>query len=52
MLNVRYLLNPDTGAFAAIVDLSDEDYVSAAEVGYWERRLGITIPKPPTLPNP
>jgi hypothetical protein len=47
VLNFRYLVNPDSGAFVAIVDLGDDEFVSAAEVAYWERRLGVTIPKPP-----
>jgi hypothetical protein len=47
VLNIRYLVNPDSGAFVAIVDLGDDEFVSAGEVAYWERRLGVTIPKPP-----
>jgi hypothetical protein len=50
VLNFRYLFNPDNGAFVPIVDLGDEEYVSAGEVEYWERRLGVTIPKPPPPP--
>jgi hypothetical protein len=40
-------VNPDSEAFVAIVDLGDDEFVSAGEVAYWERRLGVTIPKPP-----
>ena len=47
VLNFRYLFNPENKAFVAIVDLGDEEFVSAGEVEYWERRLGVTIPKPP-----
>ena len=25
----------------------DDEFVSAGEAEYWERRLGVTIPKPP-----
>lgn len=46
VLNYRYLVNPDTGAFVAIVDLGDDEFVSAIDVAFWERRLGVTIPKP------
>ena len=46
-LNFRYLTNPETGAFVPIVDLGGEEFVSAGEVEYWERRLGVIIPKPP-----
>ena len=47
VLNYRYLVNPDTNAFVAIVDLGDDEFVSAVDVAFWERRLGVTIPKPP-----
>lgn len=50
--NVRYLVDPSSGRFVPVVDLSDGDYVSSSEVDNWERRLGITIPRPPALPNP
>jgi hypothetical protein len=45
--NLRYLFNPQSGNFVAIVDLGDDEFVSAGEVAFWERRLGVTIPKPP-----
>jgi hypothetical protein len=45
VLNVRYLLNPATGAFVPLVDLEDDEQVSAAEVRFWERRLGLTLPR-------
>ena len=48
VLNARYLFNPDNGAFVPVLDLGDDEFVSSGEVAFWERRLGITIPKPPT----
>ena len=45
--NVRYLLNPENGQFVAIVDLGDDEFVSAGEAAYWERRPGVEITKPP-----
>jgi hypothetical protein len=47
ILNARYLFNPDNGAFVPVLDLGDDEFVSSGEVAFWERRLGITIPKPP-----
>jgi hypothetical protein len=47
VLNFWDLLNPENGAFVPIVDLGDDEFVSSGEVEYWERRLGVTIPKPP-----
>jgi hypothetical protein len=47
ILNYRYLVNLDTNAFVAIVNLGDDEFVSAVDVAFWERRLGVTIPKPP-----
>jgi hypothetical protein len=47
VLNFRYLFNPDNGKFVPILDLGDDEFVSEGEVAYWERRLDITIPKPP-----
>jgi hypothetical protein len=44
--NARYLLNPETGAFVPLIDLDDYDKVSETELAFWERRLGITIPRP------
>lgn len=41
--NARYLLNTETGAYTAILDLSN-DKVSAREVAESERRLGVRIP--------
>jgi hypothetical protein len=46
VLNFRYLYNPENQAFAPILDLGDDEYVSEGEVNTWERRLGVTIPKP------
>ncbi len=43
VLNVRYLLNPATGGFAALQDLADDERVSTEEVEFWERRLGIAV---------
>ncbi len=48
-LNVRYLLNVASGAFVPLVDLDDADKVSDSEVVFWERRLGLRIPRPDTL---
>jgi hypothetical protein len=45
--NFRYLLNPINNAFVPPVDLGDDQFVSKWEVESWERRLDITIPKPP-----
>jgi hypothetical protein len=45
--NVRYLLNPTNKAFVPLVDLGDDQHISKWEVESWERRLAITIPKPP-----
>jgi hypothetical protein len=44
-LNARYLLNPTSGAFVPLVDLTDEQQVSELEVAFWERRLGVAIPR-------
>jgi hypothetical protein len=46
-VNVRYLQNPTNKAFVPFVDLGDDDFTSKWEVESWERRLAITIPKPP-----
>lgn len=46
VFNFRYLFNPDNDAFVPIVDLADDQFVSAGEVADWERRLGVTTPKP------
>lgn len=43
--NFRYLVNTETGAFQPVVDLDDADFISEGEVEFWERRLGIVIPK-------
>jgi hypothetical protein len=42
-----YLVNPETKAFVAIVDLGDDEFVSSLLVESWERVLGVQIPKPP-----
>jgi hypothetical protein len=47
VLNARYLFNPENSAFVPILDLGDEEFVSSGEVAFWERRLGVNIPKPP-----
>jgi hypothetical protein len=44
---LSYLLNPETNEAVPILDLADGDLISEMEVQSWERRLGITIPKPP-----
>ena len=48
VFGVSYLLNPESGAVVALVDLGKDEYVSAFEVASWERRLDIVIPKPPS----
>jgi hypothetical protein len=45
--NVRYLQNPVNRAFVPLVNLGDDEFISKWEVESWERRLAITIPKPP-----
>jgi hypothetical protein len=42
-----YLVNPETNAAVPILDLGEDEYLSSYEVESWERRLGVTIPKPP-----
>jgi hypothetical protein len=42
-----YLVNPETKAFVALVDLGDDEFVSSSLVESWERVLGVKIPKPP-----
>jgi hypothetical protein len=44
--NVRYLLHQPTKTFVALQDLTDDQYVSEAEVTFWERRLGVSISRP------
>lgn len=44
--NLRFLINSDDSKkFVAIVDLDDSDFIPEGEVEFWERRLGIVIPK-------
>jgi hypothetical protein len=45
--NVRYLQNSANKAFVPLSDLADDEFISKWEVESWERRLAITIPKPP-----
>jgi len=45
--NVRYLQNSANKAFVPLGDLGDDELISKWEVESWERRLAITIPKPP-----
>lgn len=45
-LNVRYLVHEPTRVFVPLVDLEDDQWVSEDEVAFWERRLGLTIPRP------
>lgn len=45
-LNARYLVSLATGQFVALVDVADADSVADAEVQFWERRLGIRLPRP------
>jgi hypothetical protein len=42
---VRFLFNPDTNGFVEIIDLDDNEQISMEEIEYWERRLGMDIPK-------
>ena len=42
---VRYLVNPDRTAFVTIEDLNDGDSIFEEEIEYWERRLGVNIPR-------
>jgi hypothetical protein len=42
-----YLINPNTSAAVPVLDLGETEYMSLYEVESWERRLGVTIPKPP-----
>jgi len=44
-LNVRYLLSPNKSDFVPLVDLGDDEFVSATEVSFWERRVGVSIDK-------
>ena len=43
---LSYLINPETKGFAANVELDDDEFISSFEVASWERRLGMSIPKP------
>ncbi len=42
--------NPETGGFAAVIDIADDQLIPATEVDEWERRLRIKIPRPPINP--
>jgi hypothetical protein len=42
----RYLVSPDQKSFAPVDDLADDELIPESEVEYWERRLGVSIPKP------
>jgi hypothetical protein len=44
---LSYLFNPENGNHVPITDLSPDHSISTYEVEYWERRLGVVIPKPP-----
>lgn len=44
---LSYLINPENNNFVPILDLAPDQFISKFEVESWERRLGITIPKPP-----
>jgi hypothetical protein len=43
---VKYLLSPDGTNFVPIEDLNDDEFISEDEIEYWERRLGVSIPRP------
>lgn len=45
-INTRYLLRPDKKLFMPLVDLEDDQFISEAEVIFWERRLGVHIGRP------
>jgi hypothetical protein len=42
----RYLVSPDQNSFAPIDDLADDESIPDSEIEYWERRLGVSIPRP------
>jgi hypothetical protein len=44
-LFVRFLIEPASGRFVELIDLHDDESVSLEEIEYWERRLGMEIPK-------
>jgi hypothetical protein len=44
---VSYLLNPVTGGSQPLVDLDRKQSISEWELAFWERRLGIKLPRPP-----
>ncbi len=46
---LSYLVNSETNGFIPIIDLALNEYVFETEVESWERRLGVDIPKPPTI---
>ena len=41
----RFLMSPDGKKFAPIDDLKDDENIPESEIAYWERRLGINIPR-------
>lgn len=45
MFDVRYLYNPQTGEYLELVGLDPSDSLPLSEVEYWERRLGMLVPK-------
>lgn len=47
--NVRYVVDPSTKRFVPVQDLADDEFIAEWEVRYYERRLGITIPRPSSL---
>lgn len=43
---VRYLYNPENGAFVSLRDLEPDTLVAPAMLASWERVLRIELPKP------
>lgn len=41
----RYLIAPDKSNFVQIDYLNDDEFIFESEIEYWERRLGVSIPK-------
>ncbi len=49
VINVRYLLHPPTKRYVPLVDLEDDFQIPEETLEHWERRLGITLPRPPYM---
>lgn len=46
---VRFLYSPDADDFVSLRDLADDARLPPSEIANWERRLGMSIPKPDSL---